>query len=118
MQYSASEVPVLQISLSSNSLNEAELCRAAHQSQQAKSGGGFEEPTCSEGFSPAGQVGRCPGDELSFTGETKAEIELRGCVPANPRLIDADITGYGDLRPEADKPGFDVTAYWQRGTGP
>jgi crotonobetainyl-CoA:carnitine CoA-transferase CaiB-like acyl-CoA transferase len=32
----------------------------------------------------------------------------------NPRLIYADITGYGELGPEADKPGFDITAYWAR----
>jgi len=32
----------------------------------------------------------------------------------NPRLIFADITGYGELGPEADKPGFDITAYWAR----
>jgi crotonobetainyl-CoA:carnitine CoA-transferase CaiB-like acyl-CoA transferase len=34
--------------------------------------------------------------------------------PLNPRLIYADITGYGELGPEADKPGFDITAYWAR----
>jgi len=32
----------------------------------------------------------------------------------NPRLIYADITGYGEVGPEADKPGFDITAYWAR----
>jgi formyl-CoA transferase len=32
----------------------------------------------------------------------------------NPRLIYADVTGYGADGPEADKPGFDVTAYWAR----
>ena len=34
--------------------------------------------------------------------------------PLNPRLIYADITGYGDAGPESDKPGFDITAYWAR----
>jgi formyl-CoA transferase len=34
--------------------------------------------------------------------------------PLNQRLIYADITGYGELGPEADKPGFDMTAYWAR----
>jgi formyl-CoA transferase len=32
----------------------------------------------------------------------------------NPRIIYADITGYGEKGPEADKPGFDLTAYWAR----
>jgi crotonobetainyl-CoA:carnitine CoA-transferase CaiB-like acyl-CoA transferase len=32
----------------------------------------------------------------------------------NPKLIYADITGYGENGPESDKPGFDVTAYWAR----
>ena len=34
--------------------------------------------------------------------------------PLNPRLIYADVTGYGEDGPEANKPGFDVTAYWAR----
>ncbi|MDB5480923.1 MAG: L-carnitine dehydratase/bile acid-inducible protein [Caulobacteraceae bacterium] len=32
----------------------------------------------------------------------------------NPRLIYADVTGYGAAGPEADKPGFDITAFWAR----
>jgi len=32
----------------------------------------------------------------------------------NPKIIYADITGYGEEGPEADKPGFDLTAYWAR----
>ncbi len=32
----------------------------------------------------------------------------------NPRLIYADLTGYGDNGPDADLPGFDFTAYWAR----
>jgi formyl-CoA transferase len=32
----------------------------------------------------------------------------------NPKIIYADITGYGERGPEADKPGFDLTAYWAR----
>jgi crotonobetainyl-CoA:carnitine CoA-transferase CaiB-like acyl-CoA transferase len=35
-------------------------------------------------------------------------------APLNDRLIYADISGYGDQGPEADKPGFDITAYWAR----
>jgi formyl-CoA transferase len=32
----------------------------------------------------------------------------------NPRLIYADVTGYGDKGPDAQLPGFDITAYWAR----
>ncbi|WP_321797565.1 CoA transferase [Caballeronia sp. J97] len=32
----------------------------------------------------------------------------------NSRLIYADLTGYGTRGPEADRPGFDGTAYWAR----
>jgi crotonobetainyl-CoA:carnitine CoA-transferase CaiB-like acyl-CoA transferase len=32
----------------------------------------------------------------------------------NPRLIYASLTGYGDEGPDADLPGFDITAYWSR----
>ena len=32
----------------------------------------------------------------------------------NPRLIYADLTGYGENGPDADLPGFDLTAYWAR----
>src|ERR1700744_3512689 len=32
----------------------------------------------------------------------------------NPRLIYADLTGFGEKGPDADLPGFDITAYWAR----
>ena len=32
----------------------------------------------------------------------------------NPRLIYASFSGYGENGPEADKPGFDTTAWWAR----
>jgi len=41
-------------------------------------------------------------------------LSYESIAPLNPRLIYADITGYGAKGPEADKPGFDVTAYWAR----
>jgi formyl-CoA transferase len=34
--------------------------------------------------------------------------------PLNPRLIYASFTAYGESGPEADKTGFDSTAYWAR----
>lgn len=33
---------------------------------------------------------------------------------ANPRLIFAGFTGYGTSGPDADEPGFDITAFWAR----
>lgn len=42
------------------------------------------------------------------------KITYEDLSPLNPRLIYADITGYGEEGPEADKPGFDITAYWAR----
>ena len=32
----------------------------------------------------------------------------------NPRLIYADVTGFGEKGPDADLPGFDITSYWAR----
>jgi crotonobetainyl-CoA:carnitine CoA-transferase CaiB-like acyl-CoA transferase len=42
----------------------------------------------------------------------RLRLNYEDVSPLNPRLIYADITGYGELGPEADKPGFDATAYW------
>jgi crotonobetainyl-CoA:carnitine CoA-transferase CaiB-like acyl-CoA transferase len=41
-------------------------------------------------------------------------IAYEDVAPLNPTLVYADITGYGSHGPEADTPGFDVTAYWAR----
>jgi crotonobetainyl-CoA:carnitine CoA-transferase CaiB-like acyl-CoA transferase len=35
-------------------------------------------------------------------------------MPINARLIYASFSGYGEVGPEADKPGFDATAWWAR----
>jgi len=35
-------------------------------------------------------------------------------APLNERLIYASFSGYGEVGPEADKPGFDATAWWAR----
>jgi formyl-CoA transferase len=32
----------------------------------------------------------------------------------NPRLIYADLTGFGEKGPDANLPGFDITSYWAR----
>jgi len=41
-------------------------------------------------------------------------ITYEDLAPLNDLLIYADISGYGTAGPEADTPGFDVTAYWAR----
>ena len=42
------------------------------------------------------------------------KVTYEDLAPLNSRLIYADITGYGENGPEADKPGFDITAFWAR----
>ena len=44
----------------------------------------------------------------------KLKLEYDDVVHWNPRLIYADLTGFGDKGPDADLPGFDITAYWAR----
>jgi crotonobetainyl-CoA:carnitine CoA-transferase CaiB-like acyl-CoA transferase len=52
----------------------------------------------------------------NFPPPTRARLGLdyENLASLNPRLIYADITGFGETGPDADKPGFDVTAYWAR----
>src|ERR1700761_5615987 len=53
---------------------------------------------------------------INFPPKVKERLGLtyEAVAPLNPRLIYADVTGYGANGPEADKPGFDITAYWAR----
>jgi crotonobetainyl-CoA:carnitine CoA-transferase CaiB-like acyl-CoA transferase len=44
----------------------------------------------------------------------KLKLTYEDLSPWNPRLIYADLTGYGDTGADADLPGFDITAYWSR----
>ena len=44
----------------------------------------------------------------------KLKLTYEDVSPWNPRLIYADVTGYGDKGPDAHLPGFDITAYWAR----
>ncbi|MET4420687.1 CaiB/BaiF CoA transferase family protein [Bradyrhizobium sp. 956_D2_N1_5] len=44
----------------------------------------------------------------------KLKLEYEDVVGWNPRLIYADITGFGDKGPDANLPGFDITSYWAR----
>ena len=44
----------------------------------------------------------------------KLKLEYDDVVQWNPRLIYADLTGFGEKGPDAGLPGFDITAYWAR----
>src|SRR5246127_3772462 len=44
----------------------------------------------------------------------RLKLEYEDVARWNPRLIYADITGFGDKGPDADLPGFDITSYWAR----
>src|SRR5437764_1853803 len=44
----------------------------------------------------------------------RLKLEYDDLVDWNPRLIYADVTGYGEKGPDASLPGFDITAYWAR----
>ncbi len=41
-------------------------------------------------------------------------LEYEDVAQWNPRLIYADVTGFGEKGPDAALPGFDITAYWAR----
>ncbi|HST10877.1 MAG TPA: CoA transferase [Terriglobales bacterium] len=53
---------------------------------------------------------------INFPQPVRKRLKLtyEDVAPWNPRLIYADLTGYGDEGPDADLPGFDITAYWAR----
>jgi crotonobetainyl-CoA:carnitine CoA-transferase CaiB-like acyl-CoA transferase len=44
----------------------------------------------------------------------RLKLEYEDVVKWNPRLIYADLTGFGEKGPDADLPGFDITSYWAR----
>ncbi|MGW1799845.1 CaiB/BaiF CoA transferase family protein [Streptomyces sp. NPDC001984] len=52
----------------------------------------------------------------NFPPRTRAKLGLDydDLAPLNPRLVYADVTGFGEEGPDAHLPGFDVTAYWAR----
>src|SRR3981189_2369564 len=53
---------------------------------------------------------------INFPHPVRKRLELtyEDVAQWNSRLIYADVTGYGDNGPDADLPGFDITAYWAR----
>ena len=53
---------------------------------------------------------------VNFPPRVRASLGItyEDLAPLNDLLIYADISGYGSEGPEAETPGFDVTAYWAR----
>src|SRR6266446_2092984 len=47
-------------------------------------------------------------------GRKRLKLEYEDVAQWNPRLIYADVTGFGDQGPDAELPGFDITSYWSR----
>jgi crotonobetainyl-CoA:carnitine CoA-transferase CaiB-like acyl-CoA transferase len=45
---------------------------------------------------------------------TRLQLEYDDVARWNPRLIYADVTGFGDKGPDANLPGFDITSFWAR----
>jgi crotonobetainyl-CoA:carnitine CoA-transferase CaiB-like acyl-CoA transferase len=46
--------------------------------------------------------------------QRKFGLEYKDLAALNPRLIYASVTGYGEHGDDAEKPGYDATAYWAR----
>src|SRR5467141_3774961 len=44
----------------------------------------------------------------------RLRLEYDDVTKWNPRLIYGDLTGFGEKGPDAELPGFDITAYWAR----
>jgi formyl-CoA transferase len=44
----------------------------------------------------------------------RLNLEYEDVARWNPRLIYADVTGFGEKGPDANLPGFDITSYWAR----
>src|SRR5467141_1158009 len=44
----------------------------------------------------------------------RLKLEYDDVTKWNPRLIYGDLTGFGEKGPDAELPGFDITAYWAR----
>src|SRR5438094_8866578 len=44
----------------------------------------------------------------------RLKLEYDDVATWNPRLVYADVPGFGENGPDAELPGFDITAYWAR----
>jgi formyl-CoA transferase len=51
---------------------------------------------------------------LPPSARRRLRIDYESIAPLNPRLVYASFSAYGETGPEAEKSGFDVTAFWAR----
>ena len=70
-----------------------------------------ERPARSRETRQMGRRGHC---QHAACRTEAIEPGIRRLVQWNPRLIYADVTGFGEKGPDADLPGFDITSYWAR----
>ncbi len=61
----------------------------------------------------------CESADILLTNLFGSRRKRYGLMPAalhaaNPRLVYASVTGYGSEGPDADRPGFDIAAFWAR----
>src|SRR6516165_5421246 len=53
-------------------------------------------------------------DNTPHPARKRLKLEYEDVAQWNPRLIYADLTGFGEKGPDATLPGFDITSYWAR----
>ena len=58
-------------------------------------------------------MGRRAHRQHAASRRKRLKLEYDDVARWNPRLIYADVTGFGEKGPDADLPGFDITAYWR-----
>ena len=56
----------------------------------------------------------CSSSTPRIRARKKLKLEYDDVAQWNPRLIYADVTGFGEQGPDAELPGFDITSYWAR----
>jgi len=52
---------------------------------------------------------------INQRGLAKRGLDYDSLKKLNPKLIVVDFTGFGEVGPDKDKPGFDITAFWAGG---
>lgn len=90
------------------------LCVASVEPQQTRNGFRFEVPRGTEILKRLVKWADVLVVNFPHPVRKRLKLTYEDVAPWNPRLIYADLTGYGDTGPDADLPGFDITAFWAR----